>query len=158
MIFLVFLVAPLAYAFYLSLFSKGLATGTIFAGAGNYIKAFTDPEFLSGIWFVIRFAVILIPIQMAVSLAAALVLDALTTRLSRFARLAIFRADSLSTPSVQCLPVVSGCGARVKPSNCARVLASKAPVICQAFKRPMSTGTRPISSRLSHEMNARATR
>ncbi|MBF4633156.1 sugar ABC transporter permease [Agreia pratensis] len=89
-IFLVFLVAPLVYAFYLSLFSKGLATGTIFSGAGNYVKAFTDPEFLSGIWFVIRFAVILIPIQMAVSLAAALVLDALTTRLSRFARLAIF--------------------------------------------------------------------
>ncbi|MBF4574322.1 MULTISPECIES: carbohydrate ABC transporter permease [unclassified Herbiconiux] len=89
-VFLVFLVAPLAYAFYLSLFSKGLATGTVFSGAGNYVKAFTDPEFLSGLWFVLRFAVVLIPLQMAVSLAAALVLDSLTTRLSRFSRLAIF--------------------------------------------------------------------
>jgi multiple sugar transport system permease protein len=89
-IFLIFLVAPLAYAFYLSLFSKGLATGTIFSGVGNYVKAFTDPSFLSGIWFVFRFSVILIPVQMAVSLAAALVLDSLTTKLSRFSRLAIF--------------------------------------------------------------------
>ncbi len=89
-VFLVFLVAPLLYAFYLSLFSKGLATGTVFSGLGNYVKAFSDPEFLGGVWFVIRFAVVLIPIQMAVSLAAALVLDSLTTRLAKFSRLAIF--------------------------------------------------------------------
>ena len=35
---------PLAYAFYLSLYSKGLATGTTFAGIDNYVKAFTDPS------------------------------------------------------------------------------------------------------------------
>ena len=89
-VFLAFLVAPLLYAFYLSLFSKGLATGTTFSGIGNYVKAFTDPSFLSGIWFVVRFSVVLIPVQMAVSLAAALVLDSLTTRLARFSRLMIF--------------------------------------------------------------------
>ena len=89
-VFVVFLVSPLAYAFYLSLFSKGLATGTIFSGVGNYVKAFTDPEFLSGVWFVLRFALVLIPVQMAVSLAAALVLDSLTTRLANFSRLMIF--------------------------------------------------------------------
>jgi multiple sugar transport system permease protein len=89
-VFTVFLIAPLVYAFYLSLFSKGLATGTTFSGLGNYLKAFKDPEFLGGVGFVIRFAVVLIPLQMAVSLAAALVLDALTTRLSKFARLSIF--------------------------------------------------------------------
>jgi multiple sugar transport system permease protein len=89
-VFLVFLVAPLAYAFYLSLFSKGLATGTTFTGWDNYVKAFTDPSFLGGIWFVLRFALVLIPVQMAVSLAVALVLDAVTTRFARFARLMIF--------------------------------------------------------------------
>ena len=89
-VFLVFLVAPLAYAFYLSLFSKGLATGTTFTGWDNYVKAFTDPSFLRGIWFVLRFALVLIPVQMAVSLAVALVLDAITTRFARFARLMIF--------------------------------------------------------------------
>lgn len=89
-VFIVFLVAPLAYAFYLSLYSKGLATGTTFAGIDNYVKAFTDPSFLGGVWFVIRFAVVLIPVQMAVSLAIALVLDAITTRFARLARLMIF--------------------------------------------------------------------
>lgn len=89
-VFLVFLVGPLVYAFYLSLFTKGLATGTTFSGLDNYVKAFTDTEFLSGIWFVIRFSIVLIPLQMIVSLAAALVLDALTTRLAQFSRLMIF--------------------------------------------------------------------
>jgi multiple sugar transport system permease protein len=89
-VFAVFLVAPLGYAFYLSLFSKGLATGTIFSGLDNYTKAFTDPAFLSGVWFVIRFALVLIPVQMAISLAIALVLDAVTNLFSRFARLMIF--------------------------------------------------------------------
>jgi multiple sugar transport system permease protein len=89
-IFLLFLVAPLAYAFWLSLFTKGLATGTRFDGLANYITAFTDPLFLGGVLFVVVFSAVLIPVQMAVSLAAALVLDAVTSRLARFSRLMIF--------------------------------------------------------------------
>jgi len=89
-VFVVFLVTPLAYAFYLSLFSKGLATGTAFAGINNYVRAFTDASFLKGVWFVVRFSLVLIPVQMLVSLAAALVLDNLTNRFARFARLMIF--------------------------------------------------------------------
>jgi multiple sugar transport system permease protein len=89
-VFASFLVAPLAYAAYLSLYTKGLATGTTFAGIKNYTKAFTDPSFLKGLWFVLRFSAVLIPLQMAVSLAAALVLDAVISRLTRFSRLMIF--------------------------------------------------------------------
>ena len=89
-VFVLFLILPLAYAFYLSLYSKGLATGVVFAGLKNYVTAFTDPSFLKGIWFVVRFAVVLIPVQMFVSLALALVLDAFTTRFARVARLMIF--------------------------------------------------------------------
>jgi multiple sugar transport system permease protein len=89
-VFLVFLVAPLLYAFYLSLYSKGLATGTVFSGFDNYVKAFQDPSFQKGVWFVIRFALVLIPVQMIISLAIALVLDAITTMFTRFARLMIF--------------------------------------------------------------------
>jgi multiple sugar transport system permease protein len=90
LIFLLFLVAPLLYAFGLSLFTKGLATGTQFAWFANYIAAFTDPSFLRGVGFVVGFSLVLIPIQMAVSLAVALVLDAVTTRFARFSRLVIF--------------------------------------------------------------------
>ena len=90
LVFVAFLILPLLYAFYLSLYSKGLATGVVFAGLKNYTTAFTDPSFLKGVWFVVRFAVVLIPVQMFVSLALALVLDALTTRFAKFSRLMIF--------------------------------------------------------------------
>ena len=74
-VFLAFLVAPLLYAFYLSLYTKGLATGIVFAGLDELHQAFTDPSFLKGLWFVLRFGLVLIPVQMIVSLVAALVLD-----------------------------------------------------------------------------------
>src|SRR5436305_4904494 len=47
-VFLVFLVAPLVYAFYLSLYTKGLATGTQFSFFANYLQAINDPSFLNG--------------------------------------------------------------------------------------------------------------
>jgi multiple sugar transport system permease protein len=89
-IFLVFLIAPLAYALYLSLFKKALIGGTQFVLFDNYIKAFTDENFLQGVWFVVRFSVVLIPLQMVISLAIALILDAVSTRFTRFSRLMIF--------------------------------------------------------------------
>lgn len=88
--FVAFLIVPLIYAFYLSMQNRSLFLGTEFVGLQNYVRVFTDPLFLSGVWLVVRFCVVLIPIQMAVSLVAALILDAITTRFSKFARLAIF--------------------------------------------------------------------
>src|SRR3954464_6792684 len=89
-VFLAFLVAPLAYAGYLSLWTKGLATGTTFAGIDNYTRAFDDPSFRKGLWFVLRFSVVVIPLQVIVALIAALLLDEITGRLARFSRLMIF--------------------------------------------------------------------
>jgi multiple sugar transport system permease protein len=89
-IFLAFLIAPLLYALYLSLFQKSIVGGTRFVLFGNYLKAFADPDFLDGVWFVIRFSIILIPLQMAISLAIALILDLVTTSFARFSRLMIF--------------------------------------------------------------------
>lgn len=89
-VFLAFLVAPLLYALYLSLFQKQLIGGTRFVLFGNYVKAFTDESFLHGVGFVVVFSLILIPVQMIVSLAVALILDVVTTRFARFSRLMIF--------------------------------------------------------------------
>ncbi|MCX7520842.1 sugar ABC transporter permease [Microbacterium sp. STN6] len=89
-ILLVFLIVPLVFAFVLSLQNTTLAGGTSWVGFANYIKAFTDPLFLSGVWTVVLFSIVLIPIQMVVSLIAALLLDALTSRFARFSRLMIF--------------------------------------------------------------------
>jgi multiple sugar transport system permease protein len=89
-VFLAFLVAPLLYAAYLSLFQKSIIGGTKFVLFENYAKAFADPEFLDGVSFVIRFSLVLIPTQMLVSLVLALVLDQLTTKFAKTARLMIF--------------------------------------------------------------------
>ncbi|MET0974867.1 MAG: sugar ABC transporter permease [Leifsonia sp.] len=89
-VFLLFLVFPLFYAFGMSLFTSTLATGTQFTGIGNYVKAFTDPLFLEGLLRVAAFAVVMIPLQLIVALAAALVLDTLTSWLSKLSRLFIF--------------------------------------------------------------------
>ncbi len=96
-VFLALLVAPLAYALYLSLFQKSLIGGTKFVLFDNYVKAFTDPSFLEGALFVVRFSVILIPVQMVISLGIALVLDIVTTRFARFSRLMIFLPYAIPT-------------------------------------------------------------
>ena len=97
LIFLGLLVLPIGYALYLSLFQKSLIGGTRFVGLGNYAKAFTDPSFLSGVSFVISFSLVLIPLQMAVSLAIALMLDIVVTRFARFSRLMIFLPYAIPT-------------------------------------------------------------
>ncbi|MDQ1126591.1 MULTISPECIES: carbohydrate ABC transporter permease [unclassified Microbacterium] len=89
-VFAAFLVFPLIYAFGMSLFSSTLATGTKFVGIDNYVKAFTDPLFLGGLGRVILFALVMIPAQLLVAIVAALVLDSLTTWVSKLSRLLIF--------------------------------------------------------------------
>ncbi|WP_374975875.1 carbohydrate ABC transporter permease [Microbacterium trichothecenolyticum] len=96
-VFLALLVVPIGYALYLSLFQKSLIGGTRFVLFGNYAKAFTDPNFLDGVWFVIRFSLVLIPLQMAISLAIALMLDIIVTRFARFSRLMIFMPYAIPT-------------------------------------------------------------
>ncbi|MET7750081.1 sugar ABC transporter permease [Micromonospora sp. NPDC005367] len=96
-VFLAFLIAPLAYALYLSLFQKKLIGGTSFVLFDNYVKAFTDPSFLSGVWFVLRFSLVAIPLQIVIALAMALILDAVTTRFTRFSRLLIFLPYAIPT-------------------------------------------------------------
>ena len=90
LIFVALLITPLALALYLSLFQKSLIGGTHFVFFRNYLKAFTDQSFLNGVWFVVKFSAVLIPLQMAVSLAVALILDQVTTAFARFSRLMIF--------------------------------------------------------------------
>lgn len=90
LVFVGLLVAPLLFALYLSLFQNQLIGGTRFVLFDNYVKAFTDQNFLDGVWFVVRFSLVLIPLQMAISLAVALILDVVTGVFSRFARLMVF--------------------------------------------------------------------
>lgn len=96
-VFLALLVLPIGFALYLSLFQNALIGGTKFVGIGNYLKAFSDPSFLDGVSFVIRFSLVLIPLQMAVSLAIALILDIMVSKFARFSRLMIFLPYAIPT-------------------------------------------------------------
>src|SRR5215218_536094 len=89
-VFIIFLVLPLVYAFWMSLHTNTLAAGEQFAGLTNYFKAFSDERFMSGMGRVAAFAIVFVPIQIGLALIFALILDDIRTRFSRFTRLLIF--------------------------------------------------------------------
>jgi multiple sugar transport system permease protein len=89
-LFLLFFIAPLVYAAYLSLFQHKLIGGTVFVGLDNYAKAITDPQFLRGVLRVATFFVIQVPVMLVLALVFALALDSGLTRLARVVRLGIF--------------------------------------------------------------------
>ena len=89
-IFIAMIIIPLIYSGYLSLFKKRLIGGSSFAGFDNYVRALTDPLFLSGVARMAIFLVVQVPIMLALSLFFALALDSGMMRLAKFSRLAIF--------------------------------------------------------------------
>ena len=58
-------IVPLVYSGYLSLYRKRLIGGRSFAGAENYIRALTDPLFVSGVGRMAIFLVIQVPFMIA---------------------------------------------------------------------------------------------
>src|SRR5215210_1188835 len=89
-VFVAMVIVPLAYAGYLSFYRKRLIGGTSFAGAENYIKALTDPLFLSGVGRMAIFLVVQVPFMIALALFFALALDSGMMKLAKFSRLAVF--------------------------------------------------------------------
>jgi multiple sugar transport system permease protein len=94
---LIFLVLPLGYAFWLSMYSESLALGSHFSGLKNYKQTFTDPVFLQGVKTVLLFGVFQIPLMLGVALAGALAVDALGSKLSRAYRLIAFMPYAVPT-------------------------------------------------------------
>ncbi|XVV16695.1 carbohydrate ABC transporter permease [Actinoplanes sp. CA-131856] len=89
-VFAAMLVAPLAYAAYLSLFREQLVGGTVFAGFDNYTRALQDDRLMDGVLRVARFFVIQVPVMLALSLASALAIDSGLLRFAKVFRLGIF--------------------------------------------------------------------
>ena len=89
-LFLLFFLAPLAYAGYLSLFRTRLVGGTSFVGLANYLTAVKDPLLRTGILRVDTFFVLQVPVMLLLALFFALALDSGLLRLARVVRLGIF--------------------------------------------------------------------
>ena len=85
-----FLLLPLGYAFKLSLYRSTLIGGDVFSGLGNYQDVWADPEFRQGVVRVLLFGLVQTPVMIGVALVAALMVDSLTSRFTKFFRLAMF--------------------------------------------------------------------
>lgn len=92
--FTVFLIVPVGYAVYLSLFEVRhqplVPDVRVFAPTANYARAFGDNEFLTSLANIAKYAVIQVPAMVIFALIIALVLDAGEGRLRRWLRLAVF--------------------------------------------------------------------
>ena len=96
LLFAIFFVAPLIYAFSQSLYKEqrsglGLsAPRVVWAGLSNYGKALHDPSFWDGFGRVLLFGAVQIPVMMGVALIMAFLMDSARIRFRRFFRLAFF--------------------------------------------------------------------
>ena len=74
-LFVVFIIAPLVYAFYLSLFRDTLVGGQQFAGAANYLRVATDQKFWTGVGNLSFLGIVQVPVMLGLATLLALVLD-----------------------------------------------------------------------------------
>jgi multiple sugar transport system permease protein len=84
------LVAPIAYAIYLSLFRQQLIGGNTLVWFANYREALTDPQFWGSVRRVAVFLAVQVPIMLVLALLAALALDSARLRWTPLYRLSIF--------------------------------------------------------------------
>ena len=90
LLFAIFLVIPLFYAFDLSLYKSALVGGTRFVWFDNYKKAFTDPNFWDGVVTLFEFGAMQIPVMLILALAFALILDSGVVYAKSFFRISFF--------------------------------------------------------------------
>src|SRR2546430_13865284 len=80
-LFLAFFLVPIFYAIDQSLFRSqrsglGLGAATVdFNGLGNYVDAFHDPNFYSGVGRVLLYGFVQVPVMLGLALLLALLLD-----------------------------------------------------------------------------------
>jgi multiple sugar transport system permease protein len=89
-VFLVTVVAPLAYAIYLSFFQERMIGGTVFAGLANYTRAVGDALFGAGLLRVALFLLVQVPVMLLIALGCALAIDSGRLRWPSLFRITIF--------------------------------------------------------------------
>lgn len=89
-VFVLVFIAPLGYAFYLSLFQDRLIGGNHFVGIENYMAALSDPQFWDGFLRVVLFLAVQVPIMLVLAMVAALAIDSARLYATGFFRIVIF--------------------------------------------------------------------
>jgi multiple sugar transport system permease protein len=88
--FALFMVVPLGYAVYTSLYTSRIIGGTVFTGASNYTQTLQSGEFWSGVIRVIIFGAIQIPLMLAIAFFFACVFDLGVAKFGRTFRTIFF--------------------------------------------------------------------
>jgi multiple sugar transport system permease protein len=88
--FLLFMVAPLGYAIYTSLYTTKIIGGTSFSGAANYTATLQSGDFWSGVIRVIVFGAIQIPVMLAIAFFFATIFDLGVAKFGRTFRTIFF--------------------------------------------------------------------
>lgn len=93
-VFALFYLAPVGYALYLSLFIKkrsGIGPAQdVFGGLTNYLRAFTDSDFLHSLLNILLFGIVQVPLMLIVATSLALILDAVKNRAGAAFRTAFY--------------------------------------------------------------------
>lgn len=89
-VFVLVFLAPIGYAFQLSLMRDRLIGGTDFVGADNYLQALTDPRFWEGSARVGLILLVQVPIMLGIALLVALAIDSGRLYGKAFFRVAVF--------------------------------------------------------------------
>ncbi|SFW70160.1 carbohydrate ABC transporter permease [Amycolatopsis australiensis] len=91
LVFALTFVAPVGYAFVLSLFrDQAFFGGTVFVGADNYAQVLADPKFWEAFRRVLLFLAVQVPIMLVLALIAALAIDSARLHAAGFFRIVIF--------------------------------------------------------------------
>ena len=85
-----FMLLPTGYAIYMSLYTTRLVGGTHYSGLANYGTVLSSPEFWDGVRRVLLFAVIQVPLTLALAFFFAAIFDAGVVRFNRFFRTVFF--------------------------------------------------------------------
>lgn len=85
-VFVIAIIAPLAYALYLSLYQNKMIGGNVFTGFANYTRAFGDSLFTAGLGRVGLFLAVQVPVMLLLAMLIALAIDS-----GRLAGAKIFR-------------------------------------------------------------------
>lgn len=73
--FLVFTLFPLLFSLYMSLFDWSISGTKTFIGLENYITMFGDRDFYHALWVTLRYAAMLVPINVGIALILALLIN-----------------------------------------------------------------------------------
>ena len=91
LVFALTFIAPVVYAFVLSLFrDQAFFGGTVFVGADNYTQVLADPKFWEAFRRVLVFLAVQVPIMLVLALIAALAIDSARLHAAGFFRIVIF--------------------------------------------------------------------